>query len=80
MTEWRFRRPEEVADLVAFLASDSAGYITAQDISIDGGMGLNTFFVGPARPQDRGSSQIYPVESKGQTPCPSTSATARQDC
>jgi 3-oxoacyl-[acyl-carrier protein] reductase len=30
--------PEEVADLVAFLASDSAGYISAQIISINGGM------------------------------------------
>lgn len=76
----RFGRPEEVADLVVFLASDGAGYITAQDISIDGGMGLNTLFVGPACLQDRGLSQIYPVESKGQIPCPSISATARRDC
>ena len=30
--------PEEVADLVAFLASDRASYITAQCIGIDGGM------------------------------------------
>jgi NAD(P)-dependent dehydrogenase (short-subunit alcohol dehydrogenase family) len=43
----RFGRPEEVADLVAFLASDSAGYITAQEIGIDGGLELNTLFVGP---------------------------------
>jgi NAD(P)-dependent dehydrogenase (short-subunit alcohol dehydrogenase family) len=43
----RFGRPEEVADLVAFLARDGAGYITAQDIGIDGGLELNTLVVGP---------------------------------
>ncbi len=34
----RAGRPEEVADLVAFLASDRAGYITGQCVSINGGM------------------------------------------
>ncbi|WP_253851614.1 SDR family NAD(P)-dependent oxidoreductase [Mycobacterium sp. 1423905.2] len=43
----RFGCPEEVADLVAFLARDSAGYVTAQEIGIDGGLELNTLFVGP---------------------------------
>ena len=34
----RAGKPEEVADLVAFLASDSASYISGQVISINGGM------------------------------------------
>ena len=34
----RAGRPEEVADLVGFLASDNAGYITGQVVSINGGM------------------------------------------
>lgn len=34
----KFGTPEDVANLVAFLASDKASYITAQVVTIDGGM------------------------------------------
>lgn len=34
----RFGKPEDVADAVAFLASEKAGYITGQTIAVNGGM------------------------------------------
>jgi 3-oxoacyl-[acyl-carrier protein] reductase len=36
----RMGKPEEIADLTAFLSSKEAGYITGQVLSIDGGMGI----------------------------------------
>jgi 3-oxoacyl-[acyl-carrier protein] reductase len=36
----RFGQPEDVADVVGFLASESAGYVTGQVIRVDGGMHL----------------------------------------
>jgi len=36
----RFGKPEEIAELIAFLASDRASYITGQVIGIDGGISL----------------------------------------
>ena len=45
MREWvnnipmqRVGRPEDVAGLVTFLASDDAAYITGQTINVDGGL------------------------------------------
>ncbi len=36
----RLGRPEDIAETVAFLASDGAAYITGQEITVSGGAGL----------------------------------------
>jgi NAD(P)-dependent dehydrogenase (short-subunit alcohol dehydrogenase family) len=42
----RTGKPEEVAQLVAFLCSDAAGFITGAEIAIDGGASLNALAIG----------------------------------
>ena len=36
----RFGKPEDIANMAAYLASEKAGYITGQIISVDGGMAV----------------------------------------
>jgi NAD(P)-dependent dehydrogenase (short-subunit alcohol dehydrogenase family) len=43
----RTGRPEEVAEVVAFLASDAAAYLTAQTITVDGGWADTGFILPP---------------------------------
>jgi NAD(P)-dependent dehydrogenase (short-subunit alcohol dehydrogenase family) len=46
----RMAEPAEVAALVSFLASAEAGYVTGQEVGIDGGFGLNTMSLGSQAP------------------------------
>jgi NAD(P)-dependent dehydrogenase (short-subunit alcohol dehydrogenase family) len=42
----RFAEPAEIAGLVGYLAGESAGYLTAQEIEMHGGLGLSTMTLG----------------------------------
>ena len=37
----RFGKPEEIGEMVAFLASEKTGYLTGATISVDGGQVQN---------------------------------------
>ena len=37
----RIGSPDEIADVVVFLASDAARYMTGQELLVDGGMTIN---------------------------------------
>ncbi len=39
----RLAQPEEVASLIAYLASEQAGYINGQTIAVDGGVIKSTY-------------------------------------
>ena len=48
----RLGRPEDIAALVVFLASDESAFITGQDICVDGGMGAHQPFLADFRDQN----------------------------
>ncbi len=40
----RYGQPEEIAEMVAFLASDKASFITGAEYNVDGGLNINPVF------------------------------------
>jgi 3alpha(or 20beta)-hydroxysteroid dehydrogenase len=46
----RLGKPKEVGEVVAFLASDSASFITGSEIFVDGGMTVSLVPIAPAKP------------------------------
>lgn len=41
----RVGRPEDIAEIVAYLLSDAAGFVTAQNFVVDGGMTRKMIYV-----------------------------------
>lgn len=48
----RVASPADLADVIVFLASDRAGYVTAQDLLVDGGVDATLMGVVPRPPSD----------------------------
>ena len=42
----RYGKPEEIAEVVSFLASDKASFITGSEYNVDGGININPLLVG----------------------------------
>ena len=42
----RYGTPEEVADVVAFLCSEDARFVTGHDLRVDGGLTATAIFLG----------------------------------
>jgi len=40
----RYGKPDEIAEMVAFLASDKASFITGSEFNVDGGLNVNPIF------------------------------------